>query len=321
MTTDRYQGFAFDPADLAEDVDIAPDLRREILHVAGSMGSWTHWQVLGVPWNASCERARDAYRERALLFHPDRYLGKRTGSYRARLERIFRRITEARDVLCEETARTAYAERTAPPEEAARRATRRIEDEERSRERRARLARVNPRLARAHQVQELVERGRKALAEERWADAARDLLTASALEPAAADVRTLGEQARRKAQASKAKELHVRARASEAAGDREGAQLLAEQAAEAEPGEPRHQLLVARLALARGAPETARARADAAVRAAPTMAAAHALLGEALAALGDSAAARRSLERALELDGTLEDARRALRKLRWSFLG
>ena len=59
---------------------------------------------------------------------------------------------------------------------------------------------------------------------------------------------------------------------------------------------------MARLALERGAIETARLRAEAAVRSAPSLATAHEVLGEVLAVQGDSAAARRSLERALELD-------------------
>jgi len=320
VQADRYRGFLFNPADLSEDVDIDPGRRREILYIFASMDGWTHWQVLGIPWNASVEQARDAYREKAKLFHPDRYPGQRLGSFRGRLERIFRRLTEARDILGDEDARAAYARRTAPPEEVARAAARQIENDDRARERRARMARNNPIVSRVARVRELVDRGRQAMKEERFADAARDLLTASAMDPSATEARTLAEQARRKAAAGKARDLWEKARAAELQHDLDRAQMLAEAAAEAEPGEPRYGVYVARVALERGALETARLRAEAVVRSAPSLATAHEVLGEVLAIQGDHSGARRALERALELDEGLTGARERLRKLRWSFL-
>jgi curved DNA-binding protein CbpA len=320
VKADRYHGFLFNPADLSEDVDLEVDRRREILYLAASMDGWTHWQVLGVTWNAPVERVRDAYREKVKVFHPDRYPGRRLGSFQARLERIFRRLTEARDALDDDASRAAYARRTAPPEEVARLAARQIEDDARAKERRARLVRSNPMVSRVARVRELVDRGRNALAQERWADAARDFMTAAALDPGAADARTMGEQARRKAESARARDLWEKARAAELQHDLDRAQFLAEQASDAEPGEVRYVVYVARLALARGALETARSRAEAAVRAAPGLAAAHEALGEVLATQGDAGNARKSLERALELDDGLTGARERLRKLRWSFL-
>ena len=320
MQADRFQGFLFNPADLSEDVDIDPDRRREILYLVASMDGWTHWQVLGVPWNAPVDKARDAYREKAKVFHPDRYPGRRLGSFRGRLERIFRRLTEARDVLGDEAARAAYARRTAPPEEVARAAARQIENDTRAQERRARMVRNNPMVSRVARVRELIDRGRRNMQEDRFADAARDFLTAVALDPSATEAKALAEQARSKASSGKARELWEKARAFQLQNELDRAQFLAEAAADADPGEPRYGIYVARLALERGAIETARLRAEAVVRSAPSLATAHEVLGEVLAIQGDSAAARRSLERALELDEGLTGARDRLRKLRWSFL-
>jgi len=320
VQADRYHGFLFNPADLSEEVDIDLHRRREILYFAGSMDGWTHWQVLGIPWNASVEQVKDAYRERAKVFHPDRFPGLRLGSFRGKLERIFRRLTEARDALSEESARAEYARRTAPPEEVARSAARQIENDARSRERRARMARNNPLVSRVARVREFMDRGRQAMAEERFADAARDFMTASAMDSSATEARTLAEQARRKASSGRARELWEKARAAELQHDLDRAQLHAEEAAEAEPGEPRYAVYVARLAIERGALETARSRAEGAVRTAPALATAHEVLGEVLALQGEVAAARKSLERALELDEGLAGARDRLRKLRWSFL-
>jgi curved DNA-binding protein CbpA len=320
VKADRYNGFLFNPADLSEDVDLDLERRREILFLAATMDGWTHWQALGVPWNASVDAARDAYREKVKVFHPDRYPGRRLGSFRPRLERIFRRLTEARDALSEEVARAAYARKTAPPEEIARTAARRIEDDVRSQERKARMARTNPMVSRVARVRELMDRGRTAMAEGRFADAARDFLTASAMDPALAEARSLAEDARKKASSGKARDLWEKARTAELQNDLDRAQMHAEAAADAEPGEPRYAIYVARVALQRGALETARGRAEGAVRAAPALATAHEVLGEVLAAQGEGGAAKKALERALELDDGLQSARERLRKLRWSFL-
>jgi curved DNA-binding protein CbpA len=320
VKADRYQGFRFNPADLSEDVDLEVDWRREILYLVARMDGFTHWQVLGLPWNATASEARDAYRDKAKVFHPDRFQGRRLGAFRPRLERIFRRLTEARDVLSDEAARAAYVRKTAPPEEVARSAVRSIEDDVRAKERRARLARTNPMVSRVARVQELLARGRKAQEEERFGDAARDFLTASAMDPTLAEARSLAEDAKKRAIAGKARDLWEKARAAELQHDLDRAQMHAEAASDADPGEPRYVVYVARLALLRGALETARGRAEAAVRAAPALATAHEVLGEVLAIQGDNGAAKRSLERALELDEGLTGARDRLRKMRWSFL-
>ena len=80
MTTDRYKGFTFDEAALREDVDLDADRRREILYLEGTAQTATHWEVLGLPWNAPVDAAKAAYLERVKIFHPDRYAGKRLGS-------------------------------------------------------------------------------------------------------------------------------------------------------------------------------------------------------------------------------------------------
>ena len=77
---------------------------------------------------------------------------------------------------------------------------------------------------------------------------------------------------------------------------------------------------VARIALERGALETARRAPRPPCAQRPALATAHEVLGEVLAIQGDDGAAKRSLERALELDEGLTGARDRLRKMRWSFL-
>jgi tetratricopeptide (TPR) repeat protein len=321
LSVDRYQGFSFAAADLSEDVDVDVERRKEILFHDAHLGSWDHWQLLGVPWNASAAQAKDAYLAKVKIFHPDRYAGRRTGSFRARLERVFRKLTEARDVLADETSRAAYARATAPPAEFARMEARRLEDERRAEERRARIARTNPLVARASRVQDLVRRGKAALAEGKFAAAANDLLLAQGMDPGNAALAALAADARKKAGAAKAGERFQKGLELELVGSWSSALAAYREALESDPTHARAAAHAARAALAVGDVASARALADAALKAAPRAGLAHEALGLVLEAEGNRKEARRALEKAIELDPKLETAKERLKKLRWSFLG
>lgn len=318
---DRYQGFVFPPAELAEDAELELERKKDILYADARLASATHWELLGLPWNAPAAAARTAYLEKVKVFHPDRYPGKRLGSFRQRIERIFRKLTEARDVLSDEGKRAAYARATAPPEEFARSEARKLEDERRAAERRARMARQNPVIARAGRVGELVARGKAALAEGRFAQAAADLVVAQGLSPADAELAALAAEARRKAAAAKGAELFRKGLEAEALG-RAGAAFEAfRDAFAADRANVRAATQAAKVALDAGDVAAARALVDQALEAAPRSALAQEALGLVLDAEGNRKEARRALERALELDPGLERARERLKKLRWSFLG
>lgn len=321
MSVDRDSGDAFDRAALAEDVDLDVGRREEILRAEAMVASCTHWQALGLSWNASAASAKAAYLERAKAFHPDRYAGLRLGTYRGRLERVFRRLTEARDVLADEVRRQAYARETAPPEEFARAEARRLDDERRAQERRARLARGNPLLARAGRVAELTRRGREALDAGRVAEAANDLQLAHGMDPDNGQLKALAEEARRRAAALRAAEHFERGLAAQALGNAAGALASFRAALEADPRHARAAAQGARSALAAGDPAAALPLAEAGVRAAPQAGFAHEALGLVLEAQGARKEARRALERALELDPKLPVARERLKRLRWGFLG
>jgi len=319
--SDRYQGFVFCPADLSEDVELDVERRKEILFADAHLAKWTHWEVLGVPWNAPSAAAKAAYLDLVRIFHPDRYAGKRLGGYRARLERVFRRATEARDVLADDGRRAAYAKESAPPEEFARMEARKLEDERRADERRARLARQNPLLARAGRVGELVQRGKAAIAAGNFTAAANDLLLAQGLDPQNAELAVLAADTKRKAGAAKASELFRKALEAEAVGNVAGALETYRAALEADPANVRAAAHAAKAAATLGDLASARTLASAAVHAGPRAGVAHEALGIVLEAEGNKKEARKALEKALELDPRLEGAKERLKKLRWSFLG
>ncbi len=319
--SERYQGFVFQPADLAEDVDLDVERRKEILHADARLASATYWEVLGVPWNAPAAAAKAAYLDKVKIFHPDRYPAKRLGSYRARLERVFRKITEARDHLADEARRAAYARTTAPPEEFTRIEARKLEDERRAAERRARMSRQNPLVARAGRVGELVARGRAALAEGRFSQAAADLLVAQGMDPTNAEVAALAADAKRKAAAAKAVELFRKGLEAEAMGKPQSALEAFRAAVETDPANVRAAAQAARSALDLGDLAGARELANQALKAGARSGIAHEAHGLVLEAEGNKKDARKALERAVELDPGLERARERLKKLRWSFLG
>jgi tetratricopeptide (TPR) repeat protein len=320
VSVDRYSDFSFLPADLAEDVDLDGERRKEILFADAQLARWTHWEALGVPWNAPAAAVKAAYVERVKVFHPDRYAGRRLGTYRARLERIFRRMTEARDALADDAKRAEYAKTTAPPEEFARLEARRLEDERRAEERRARLGRQNPHLVRAARVAELVQRGKAAFAEGRFAQAANDLQLAQGMDPQSRELAALAAEARKKAAAAKATELFRKGLEAEAMGRTSAALAAYREALEADATHVRAAAQGARASLQLGDLAAARALAEAALQAGPRTGVAHEALGLVLESEGSRKEARKAFERALELDPRLQTAKERLKKLRWGFL-
>ena len=321
MDADRYQGFAFDPADLAEDVDLTPEVRKEILFVHGNLTTWNHFEVLGLAWNAPGDAARAAYFEKVKVFHPDRYPGKRLGKFRSRIEQIFRRLTEARDTLQDAARRSEYLRNAAPPEEFARAEILRIESEQRGQERRARLVRTNPVLARAQQLADLIGRGKQAMEAGRFSQAANDFLTAASMDPRNAEAKQLAGEAKKRAEEERGREAYDRGLAAEAMGNWSRALDAYKEARATDPRNGRYAIQAARAALQVGDLNAARELADAAVAMAERSAAAHEVRGAVLAALDDKREAKRALERALELDPNLTSARERLKKLRWSLFG
>jgi tetratricopeptide (TPR) repeat protein len=321
LSRDRYQGHSFDPADLAEVVDLDVDQRKAILFAEAKLPTWTHWEVLGLEWNASVEAVRAAYIEQVKVFHPDRYPGKRLGSFRTRLERVFRRVTEARDVLTSEAPRADYVLATAPALERTRIEARRLEDERRSLERRARLGRQNPMLARAERISELMKRGREMMAAGNFSQAANDFQLVASLDADHTEAGALATEARKKGVAAGVATCLEKGQAAEALQSWKGALAAYRAALEFEPTNLRALVLASRAASQVGEFGAARNFAEQAIQVQPRSAAAHEALGTALEAIGKRGDARRALERAVEIDPRLESAKERLKKLRWSFLG
>jgi tetratricopeptide (TPR) repeat protein len=198
---------------------------------------------------------------------------------------------------------------------------RKLEDERRAEERRARIARTNPMLQRAGKVGELFERGKNAFAEGRFAQAAADLIVAQGLDPRNQELAALAAEAKRRATLGKVAELLRKGQEEETKGRLASALERYREAVDADPSNVRAAAEGARVAAEAGDLSAARTLVDGALKAGPRSGAAHEALGFVLDAEGSKREAKQALERALELDPSLERARQRLRKLRWGILG
>ncbi len=190
-----------------EKVDLEEGRKEEIDALDGKVASNNLFEFLGVPSGASSDDVRAAFREASRKFHPDKYFGKNLGSYKAKLDRIFKRLVEANQTLTDPEKREAYLAANPFVRAAARSNTgnnpafkpaepKTETEEARDAERRQRLAR-HPYLARATKVQELVTKSKEHAAKQEYSQAVSALNNAAQIDPQNAEVKALMVEARK----------------------------------------------------------------------------------------------------------------------------
>ena len=100
----------YDPAELEEDVDLDDERRRMILDTFYRLDELDHYALLGIERDADKKVIRAAYFRLSKQFHPDTLFGKRLGSYKQKMEAVFKRLTDAYDVLGKKKRRAKYDE-------------------------------------------------------------------------------------------------------------------------------------------------------------------------------------------------------------------
>ncbi len=93
---------------LEEDVDIDTELQRQINETFHRADRLNHYELLGVAIDAERGEIRKAYFALSKTFHPDAHYGKRLGSYKAKMEVIFRKVTDAYEAVGRPKKREAY---------------------------------------------------------------------------------------------------------------------------------------------------------------------------------------------------------------------
>ena len=100
-------------------LEIELDQQRAILAFEGSLDRPYH-EILEVPIDADARTLRRAYFRLSKEFHPDRYFRKALGPFAERVERVFRKIAEAYELLSDPSARAEMARsQSAEPSQAA----------------------------------------------------------------------------------------------------------------------------------------------------------------------------------------------------------
>jgi curved DNA-binding protein CbpA len=96
------------PAIVDTEVDLPRELQDRIDELFTNLTTIDLYVLLGVARNADRKEIKRAYYNRTLEFHPDRHFRKRLGTYKAKLEAIFVRMTDAHDLLCSAERRAEY---------------------------------------------------------------------------------------------------------------------------------------------------------------------------------------------------------------------
>jgi tetratricopeptide (TPR) repeat protein len=304
---------------LSEAVDLDPDRRREILAREALLGR-DDWTVLGLKPGANAEAVKLAYFEASRVFHPDRYYGKNLGSFQARLERIFHRLSEAHERLTE-------ALRKAPPPRTSARSgatgsgrtptpARGTPVDSRAEERRARLAR-HPYVATKARAGALVDEAQRQL--KTAPDKALQLLEKAKVLGGAAKDRapTLEHEAKRQLASKRAEDEMKSGSSAASAGDAAGAAHAYARASNLDPGRADAAYEAARWVLKSGGTlAEARGFALRAVSVHADKLEYQLILGEICLRMGMGSVARRHLEAALKLDPRNAEAKALLRQVR-----
>jgi len=94
--------------EVVPDVEISEELQKRIHETFHRVNKLNHYQLLGVSIDAERAEIRKAYFALSKTFHPDAYFGKRLGPYKAQMEVIFRKATDAYEAVGRPKKREAY---------------------------------------------------------------------------------------------------------------------------------------------------------------------------------------------------------------------
>jgi curved DNA-binding protein CbpA len=297
------------------DLDVA--LQREIIAFEARLTQSTYHEILGVGKGSDAKEIKRAYFRLSKQFHPDRYFRRNVGGHAVRLDRIFKHVALAYELLSDPATRTELErnmEQAPPPpasEESAQRAAQkppaaapggyrapsRMENLERLRKRFKMPAKVlTERRFRARQFHDAA---RAAAHEKRWLEAAASARLAIAFDPWTPVYREHFASIQADVHAVRANELLEQA--GSAGGVAEALRLL-EEAIHYRPADAALHARAAGLAIEAGDLARAQEYAESACELAPEVPAHHVTLSRVHKRLKNPKAAREALAAAAKLD-------------------
>ncbi len=319
---------AVGPASPALDpgLDLPVPLQEKLIDLSARLEAPYH-EILGVPADADRKALKRAYFGLSREFHPDRYFRKQLGPFQAPLERVFRKIVEAYELLSDPTARAeierslAAASPHVEPVSAVPDSAAAGPEAAPARPRAPRRPHVftlaeRMRKERKQRAKRLFEAGMAAFVAERWLEAAGGVRLAIAFDPWNAVYKEQFADVQRKAHEESARKLMREAENALDLRDFPTALRAFEEALQYRPGDVALLRRAAQLAVQTGGDlHQAKEWALEAVEFEPSDAGGHRLLGQVYQAAGLTANARRELELALQLDPGNVEVRAELREL------
>jgi len=301
------------------ELDLSVDLQRRILDLEANLEQPYH-ALLGVDRNADGRAIKRAYFELSRQFHPDRYFRRRIGDYGPRLERIFKKVVEAYELLSDPTTR-AEIERSlqhAPPPpkpEASPEAGAASKPQQSARRQRLERLRRQFRIPeevlaeRRFKARQFFESAMVSKKKERWLEAAASVRLAIAFDPGCDEYRKGFGEVQARVHQLRAADLLEQAKGAWDDSARQEAMQLYEEALHYRPGDPEVNDRAAQLALEIHELDRAREYAETACEVEPEVAGYRVTLARVYGQQGLRDKAKAALEEAIRLDPDDSQAR------------
>ena len=334
---DAAESFVPPPIDehaLDAKLELSLDVQRRILEFEASLSRPYH-ALLGIEPGAAPKAVKRAYFKLSKEFHPDRYFRKNIGSYGARLDRIFKKVLEAHEILSDPELCKVENHAPPPPRASARpidaasagtssagpasgspKKSRPLTKLERLQQRmpfKINHAAIADRRARADEIFRAAQISQQA---GRLQEAEASIRIAISFDPGRTEFKEALGSLRIAAAGARASKLLAAPSERMSDGDLREALTLLEDVLPYRPHDPELNERAARVCFRLGKLDAALDYAETLLERNPEHAATHSLVGRIHKDRGDLEKASRAFERALKYDEDDLDARRALASLR-----
>jgi len=336
---DAAESFSPPPIDesaLDAKLELSLDVQRRILEFEASLSRPYH-ALLGIEQGAPPKAVKRAYFKLSKEFHPDRYFRKNIGSYGVRLDRIFKKVLEAHEILSDpelcKVENSTPPPSAPPPSAPAMDAASAGPAEDRPGAAGPKKARPLTKLERLQQrmpfkINHAAIADRRARAEEifraaqssqqagRLQEAEASIRIAISFDPGRTEFKEALGSLRIAATGARASKLLAAPSERMSDGELREALTLLEDVLPYRPHDPGLNERAAQVCFRLGKLDAALEYAETLLERNPEQAAAHTLVGRIYKDRGDAEKALRAFERALKYDENDLDARRALASLR-----
>ncbi|MCZ6785443.1 MAG: DnaJ domain-containing protein [Proteobacteria bacterium] len=306
---------AIDESQIDRDLDLSAEVQRSILEFEARLHRPYH-ELLGVERNADVKQIKRAYFNLCKDYHPDRYFRRKIGDHAGRLDRIFKKILEAYELLSDPTTR-AEVERSldAVPPPPGGGPQRPLSKLERLRQRmpfKIPEAVMNERRAKAA---DFFDAARFAMENQNYVEAASSVRLAIAFDPFNDEYKKAFAEVQGKATEMRAGRLLEEAEGMDSSRMKEAYRLY-EETLLYRPHDPAVNDKAAELALEMGELDKAFEYAERATLHSPQVGRYHRTLARVYRSKSDAGHAVRELQNAIELDPGDEEAKKMLDLLR-----